>query len=94
MGTAWSGMKDIGQNAHGTNYWRGGLTWVGEQGPELIELPKSTKVYSNEKSERMVQQGRQIIQNITINSPYTINPSEISRKQLQASRQLAMEWGL
>lgn len=25
-------------NAKGTNYWRGGLTWVGEQGAELVSL--------------------------------------------------------
>ena len=31
-------------NAHGTNFFSGGLTWVGEQGPKLIELPKGSKV--------------------------------------------------
>lgn len=84
----------VGHNARGTNYWRGGLTWVGEQGPELIELPRGTKIYSNQKSMEMMRKGRQIVQNITINSPTPLSPSEIARKNLQVSRQLAMEWGL
>lgn len=80
--------------AAGTNYWRGGLTWVGEQGPELIELPRGSKVYSNQKSEEMVKSSKGIIQNIVINSPTPLTPSDIARKNLQVSRQLAMEWGL
>lgn len=90
-----SSTGSTGNNAHGTNFWRGGLTWVGEQGPELIELPKGSKVYSNQKSEEMVNsQGKGITQNIIINSPEPLNPSEIARKNLQVSRQLAMEWGV
>lgn len=45
----------IGRNASGTDNWRGGLTWVGEQGPEIIDLPKGSKVYSHEQSAGMVQ---------------------------------------
>lgn len=47
-------IKNIGRNAQGTDYWRGGLTWVGEKGPELIELPTGSKVFSNEKSMEMM----------------------------------------
>ncbi len=43
-----------GRKAEGTEYWRGGLTWVGEKGPELIELPRGSKVFSNEKSMDMI----------------------------------------
>lgn len=94
-GTIQSTDKLYGNNAHGTNYWQGGLTWVGEQGPELIELPQGSKVYSNQKSEEMVSsQGKGITQNIHIYSPTPLSPSEIARKNLQASRQLAMEWGM
>ncbi|HHX82459.1 MAG TPA: hypothetical protein GX696_05695 [Pseudomonadaceae bacterium] len=87
------GGFDVGQNALGTNYWRGGLTWVGEQGPELIELPRGSKVYSNQESERMAARSGGITQHITINSPSPLTPSEIARKAKQASQQLAMEWG-
>lgn len=37
----------IGQNAGGTNFWRGGPTWVGENGPEIVDLPRGSKVYPN-----------------------------------------------
>jgi SLT domain proteins len=43
-----------GKNALGTNYWSGGLSWVGEVGPELIELPKGAKVHSNRESMEML----------------------------------------
>ncbi|MEK3856580.1 phage tail tape measure protein [Cytobacillus sp. FSL H8-0458] len=40
----------IGNNAEGTTNWRGGLTWVGEEGPELVHLPQGSKVIPNEDS--------------------------------------------
>lgn len=45
--------KNIGRNADGTDYWRGGLTWVGERGPEIVELPQGSRVYSAEDSRSM-----------------------------------------
>lgn len=45
--------KNIGRNADGTDYWRGGLTWVGERGPELVSLPQGSRVYSAEDSRNM-----------------------------------------
>ena len=40
-------------NAAGTANWRGGLTWVGESGPELVSLPQGTRIYNNQESERI-----------------------------------------
>lgn len=37
----------IGKNADGTDNWRGGLTLVGERGPELVNLPKGSQVIPN-----------------------------------------------
>ena len=34
----------IGANAGGTDSWSGGLTWVGERGPELLNLPGGTRI--------------------------------------------------
>ncbi|MCB1715034.1 MAG: phage tail tape measure protein [Candidatus Competibacteraceae bacterium] len=42
--------------AGGTNNWRGGWTWVGEQGPELLNLPKGAQVLSNTDSKKMIGQ--------------------------------------
>lgn len=52
---AWNNgvAKYIGRNADGTDYWRGGLTWVGERGPELVSLPQGSRVYSAEDSRSM-----------------------------------------
>ena len=48
--------SSYGYNASGTDNWRGGKTWVGEGGPELIELPRGTAIY-NEKDSRGVMGG-------------------------------------
>lgn len=37
-------------NAPGTDYWRGGLTWVGENGPELVSLPRGSSIMSASES--------------------------------------------
>ena len=33
-----------GRNASGTEYWEGGETWVGEEGPELVNLPRGSRI--------------------------------------------------
>jgi chaperonin cofactor prefoldin len=48
---AWNAT--IGKNADGTDYWRGGLTWVGERGPEVIDVPEGARIYSNEESQQL-----------------------------------------
>lgn len=37
-------------HAKGTKYFEGGTTWVGEHGPELLELPRGTRIYNNQES--------------------------------------------
>lgn len=52
----WGGLitdKTIAGNASGTRSWRGGTTWVGENGPELVNLPKGTEILSNTRSMRL-----------------------------------------
>lgn len=39
----------LGANANGTDYWRGGMSMVGERGPELLNLPQGSQVMSNHK---------------------------------------------
>lgn len=41
------GQGGIGHNALGTQNWRGGATWVGENGPELVNLPRGSQVIPN-----------------------------------------------
>lgn len=42
---AYSGrVNAAGRNASGTDFWQGGKTWVGEEGPELVELPRGSRI--------------------------------------------------
>lgn len=43
----------IGVNARGTDNWRGGETWVGEEGPEIVNLPPGSRVTPAERSAAM-----------------------------------------
>lgn len=46
-----------GHNAAGTDSWRGGLTWVGESGPELVRLPQGTQIIPNQQSMQLAGAG-------------------------------------
>lgn len=45
---------DIGSNALGTQYWKGGLTSINEHGGEIINLPNGSKVIPADKSKNML----------------------------------------
>ena len=71
-----------------------GLTWVGEEGPELLNLPAGSYVHSNPDSMRMVTQsavsghGRSGPGNVTIN----INGAQdVSNIMLQLRRELTRQ---
>jgi tape measure domain-containing protein len=51
------GGSEPGANALGTQYWRGGRTWVGESGPELVQLPRGSRVFPNGESMAMAGAG-------------------------------------
>lgn len=40
----------IQKNATGNDNWHGGLTWVGEAGPELVSLPRGSQIMSAQDS--------------------------------------------
>lgn len=44
----------IGANANGTNNWTGGLTMVGERGPELLNLPRGSQIFDAQTTKSMV----------------------------------------
>lgn len=48
-GSGGSGSGSVGKNAAGDNNWRGGLTWVGEEGPELVNLPRGSRILPNKE---------------------------------------------
>ena len=42
-----------GRNANGTDRWSGGLTWVGESGPELAWMPTGVAIADNARSMKL-----------------------------------------
>lgn len=67
--------KPLKKNALGSSSFSGGTTLVGEQGPELINLPRGTQIFSNTKTNLLLNKDRGININITINgnaTPQTI----------------------
>jgi phage-related tail protein len=46
------GIQSTQYYASGTDYAPGGKAWVGENGPELLELPRGSRVLSAEESKR------------------------------------------
>ena len=57
-GLGWVASK-IGKNATGTKYWRGGLSVVGEHGPELVQMPSGSKVYTNTETNSILNSSKQ-----------------------------------
>ena len=59
----------IPKNADGTRNFAGGLSIVGERGPELVNLPKGTDIYPNWQTKQMLSGGNGItVENININN--------------------------
>lgn len=72
-----------GGNAAGTDYWRGGLTWVGERGAELVNLPKGAQVFSTRESQLMTRGG-----GTTVNQYITNMPGVDRRSSSQSAGEL------
>ena len=59
----------------------GGFNLVGEKGPELVSLPKGSRVHSNSDSKKMVGGGN-IVNNITVNVQGRIGASDAELRQI------------
>lgn len=59
----------IPENAEGTNYWRGGLTWVNEEGGEIMNLPRGTQIIPHDVSMEIARAaGRASVTNNSTNN--------------------------
>lgn len=56
----------VGANAAGTPYWRGGLSLVGEEGPELVNLPRGAAVFSADETRAMLEQPAPVTVNVSV----------------------------
>jgi len=75
--------------ADGTNSAPGGLSLVGERGPELVNLPTGSKVYNNSQTTSMLSQANS--RTFVFNSPAALSPVETRREFERMSRRLAFE---
>ena len=66
----WVSSQGYSWNAAGTLNWRGGKTWVGENGPELVELPRGSQIM-NAQDSRMGSGG------VTINGDIVLDASRV-----------------
>jgi TP901 family phage tail tape measure protein len=84
------GQGGIGHNALGTKNWKGGLTWVGERGPEIVDLPRGARVHPNNIAEGMAGGGMNVVNNFTLSgdvSQATID--RLERMSLTNARAIA-----
>lgn len=76
-GLGWIANK-LGRNATGTKYWRGGLSLVGEHGPELVQMPSGSKVYTNTET-RAIGNNSNVIDSTTSGQKLTSNSINIAK---------------
>lgn len=62
------------QNASGSTRFGGGMTWVGERGPELVALPGGSRIFNNQDSMAMAGAGSGVTVQIT--GPVTMRGPE------------------
>lgn len=82
---------DVGNNATGTDFWRGGLTMVGERGPELVNLPRGSQVHTATETARMVWRpqpgtgghGGGPKYSITVNAGMGTNGTDVGRQVVE-----------
>lgn len=70
-------LLGVNKNAAGTSFYGGGATMVGERGPELVQLPRGSKINSASET-RNASTSTPITNNITING-YDKNPRELAQ---------------
>lgn len=54
-GASFFGGGEKKNNATGTTYFEGGLTYINERGQELLQAPTGTKIYPAETTERIIR---------------------------------------
>lgn len=90
--SGFKGTFGIPGMATGGTVGRGGLSWVGEQGPELLSLPQGAQVIPNGPSMAMAANGNGSNDNRPHFSPtFNINGSGLSQAEMQRAIQDALD---
>lgn len=96
---------NIEHKASGDSDYHGGLTTLHENGYEVYDLPKSTRIYNHEASEDLVLKtaqevakgvlnngGKGITQTVNIYSPTALSPAETARQNKRVLQELALQF--
>jgi hypothetical protein len=85
IGTSVQGARVRGY-AVGTRYHPGGLAIVGEEGPELVNLPRGSQVYTNQETNDMLRGGDTFILNVNAEDINEVQKLISTVKQLKQTR--------
>jgi hypothetical protein len=83
--------EDVPKLASGTDNALGGITIVGEQGPELVNMRRGAQVIPASKTRDLLNGANSRAGDVHFHSPIAIDELEASRLLTQTSRQLAFE---
>ena len=86
------GIFGIPGFADGTNYAPGGMAWVGERGPELVNLPRGAQVIPNGPSMALAANGNGSNDNRRGDVHIQINGSGLSQAEMQAAIADALDY--
>ena len=85
-------IDDLPFLANGTDFHQGGYAVVGEQGPELISLPRGTSVTPAGKTSEILSGGNKkgdVNQTFNIYAGQSLSAADIARETKRANRRLA-----
>lgn len=68
-------------NASGTDFWRGGLTRINEEGGEILNLPRGTQIIPHDVSMEMARAAGSQVANNTTNNSTTNNSYNYGARQ-------------
>ncbi len=80
--------------ASGTDFAPGGMAVVGEQGPEIVNLPRGSQVMNNSETSAAMRSGIGGGVTVNINSPMQLDVIEASRVMKKSMRELAFQGAL
>lgn len=77
-------------NALGTSYWKGGATYINENGGEIAELPTGTKIIPADRSREMAKGEKVINVNVNVENLYGEDREFINRIGNDIAHRLAL----
>lgn len=83
------GARKIGGFALGVRNFSGGLAMVGEQGPELVSLPRGSNVYTNQETQQIMRgggNGSNVV--VNIHNPTVDSGQRLTELSMQIRREV------